>query len=238
MGICESHPYVLPRVTLSNLNLTNDLNTEYRVIYRPDPMKVISTLDNEDRHTKYDINVPYNVTATNMTYLMKLVLLTKDNPNLIDTTMIEHIKENKNEIHKINSNGWTPLMLAICNVDSVSSVKTVKRLLEYGASPNSYSDKMISPLMIAAYIGNIEVVKMLCNHKDIILNQIYYNSCKSSGRVSSENALSYALYSSNNDIQLINYLVLQGVQVRYECQIPLLLVQNANMLKEIHKSIK
>lgn len=74
--------------------------------------------------------------ARNFTYLMKLVLLTKHNKDAF-CILSEYIKNNKYEVNTQNSERWTALTLACRNLNTDSTMDTVKLLLDNGANPNN-----------------------------------------------------------------------------------------------------
>lgn len=184
------------------------------------------------------------IKAKNLTYLMKLILLTKEEPKLL-YDIVDHIKDNPAELHKRCSKRWTPLMISIANSNSNSNsntgnstssttIDTVKKLLELGANPNSTTLHIMSPLMVATYCKNLEAVKLLCDHKDIKINQFHNYIFKSSGESKMMTALSYAISAINPDINIINYLIKLGARVSYEEDIQIMILQNIYIIDNLN----
>ena len=116
-------------------------------------MQLLTQFDNENINEKPDKKKVYKCSefseAKKFNMLMKIVLMTKKNPNLID-----QIKKKKSQINSENSEGWTPLMLACRNSYICSSEETVKELIKYGADVNKKDKQGLTALMKAcSYCG-------------------------------------------------------------------------------------
>ena len=83
------------------------------------------------------------------TRLMKLVLLSEKNPELVDE-ITEYLKFCPEELNKQNKKGYTALMYA----SKYSLDKTVKVLLDAGADPNIRSLYWWTALMFASRCGS------------------------------------------------------------------------------------
>jgi ankyrin repeat protein len=121
--------------------------------------------DNEDIEYKC---VSY-ITSKGFTKLMKLVMMTKEYPEL-EKEIEEIINENPEEINKQNNYGFTALTLAAMN----SNVNIVKLLLEH---PNidvniRDVDGWTVLMRVCKYntYSNIEIVKLLLKHPNIDVN--------------------------------------------------------------------
>src|SRR5437868_9319589 len=73
--------------------------------------------------------------STGFTKLMKWVLLTKANCDLIINIKVL-IEENPSVLDKQNDGGWTALMLACANIETLCSEPIVQLLIDAGANPN------------------------------------------------------------------------------------------------------
>ncbi|AYV81996.1 MAG: hypothetical protein Homavirus1_26 [Homavirus sp.] len=206
MGICQSTPI---------------LN------HGPQPV-TLESLSNNNTNTSYLItDYKWNQHSKGLTYLMKLVLLTNKNPELV-YDIEDVVNDNPAELHKKNRIGWTPLMLAVANTTTMSSIETVKKLLELGANPNSTSYKKLSPLMVAVYNygygSDLETIKLLCSLQNIRINQYHYKYINNTVIV--ENALTYAVNGLKKDIKVIDYLIKNGAVVLNNDDVKVLIVQN------------
>lgn len=112
-----------------------------------------------------------NVTSTNFTTLMKLTLY--KSINLSDAKMFKNIRPmiidivNKNpaELNKKNSIGYTALIIAYDNVETYSSIKCIKLLLELGADVNIRADSMRTVLHKARTNLSIDFLKLFIEFK-------------------------------------------------------------------------
>jgi hypothetical protein len=155
--------------------------------------------------------------TTNLTHLMKLVLLTKEHPETLEIIR-SYIAQNPEELEKRSSSGWTPLLLAVANSsngDGSSSLDTVKLLLECGANVNSTSKDFPSALIVACrYAGttsDLETVTTLCEHKNMNMHQKYIKNVWGLNTYPC-NALSYAVYTDKPNIDVINFLIKCGIR--------------------------
>ena len=97
---------------------------------------------------------------TEFTYLMKLIFLINDNPELIDK-----IKEHKDDINKQNTQGWTALMIACRHSNKFFSIKIIRELINCGANMDVQDSSGWTALMMACRYSNcdsnFETVKLL-----------------------------------------------------------------------------
>ena len=61
------------------------------------------------------------------------------------------------------------MLYSACNVDN-DVLDTVKELLEHNANPNNKTRNRRTPLHIAAGVGNLEIVRLLLQHKQVKRN--------------------------------------------------------------------
>lgn len=122
-------------------------------------LEEIAMLENNDLTIQYDCS-PVTKCA-GFTFLHKLVLLTKKYPEL--NNVIRSV--NPEEINKVNENGWSALFLEILNNTALSSMKTIKLLLELGADVNCRL-KNGSPLFSEAMYcyNSTKIVKLLLKY--------------------------------------------------------------------------
>lgn len=92
--------------------------------------------------------------------------------------MIRLLLENggKNIINKVDK-GYTPFTMACHNYNATSNIETIKILLEYGVDINEYGTIPDYPPLLAAIaamrsVQDIEVVRMILNHKNLDINNI------------------------------------------------------------------
>jgi hypothetical protein len=171
-----------------------------------------NNLEQNDRDTIYqcvagkEIFLP--VVAKSMTHLMKLVLLTREHPDLL-TTISAHIANHPDELEMQNSKGWTALSLAVANSCSCSTIDTVKLLLNLGANVNGGK---IKPIMVAAlYAGSSsssETFFLLCDQPNIDYTVTY----RSSWGIFSFHSymMRFAVWSEPPDILIIHHLIRKG----------------------------
>jgi hypothetical protein len=171
--------------------------------------------------------------AKGMTYLMKLVLLTREHTE-IHTTITEYIKEYPIELEKQNSEGWTPLTLAIANSNTCSTYETVKLLLDNKADVNGWTTKL-KPLFVATYFAGssstVDVFFLICSQSGIVYN-IFYE--KGTFRPTRVPIIEVAVYSRTPSISIINYLVLKGCYV-YGYSTPISIFQRAALITELEE---
>lgn len=98
-----------------------------------------------------DLNIKYNYTpflkSKGFTLLMKWVLMTKEHPELHDKIK-SYVNENKQELDKQNEKGWTALMLACYNKQTMSTIETVKILIDAGCNLNLQNQLGETALML------------------------------------------------------------------------------------------
>ena len=196
----------------------NDPKTKY---------KVVNDSINTYYHTGYKSNY-----SKNLTYLMKLILLTNKYPEYNDNIRT-YITDNKNEVNKSTKNAWTPLKLAVanCGKNGFSSLETVNILLENGADPN-FCGKVrygygLTPLDTAAYYsgttGCFEAVKLL------------YELSKN---IRAGNVLMYATYGKKTNIDTINYFLEKGYTGWEKTTInKITIAQNAYICSKLNKLV-
>lgn len=187
-------------VTVDDLLVTDDNNIIYRVANK---IKVSDYPLIKSTHSK------------GMTYLMKLVLLTKENPRFLEE-IETHVTNNPMSLEETNHKGWTPLMIAAANTNTVSSVETVAKLIELGANYNAnktmFKKHRLSPLMVAvAYAGttsNFETVKLFCEQPKLKKHEKYYQ--KNAMDYTHLYVVGFAVFTVNPSVEVINYLIEKG----------------------------
>ena len=115
-----------------------------------------------------DPNIEYDCSnirkSKGFTLLMKLVLLTKEYPEL-NGEIKKYITGNKSAVNKSNEKGWTSLMLACRNSNIKSTETTIKMLIDAGADLNLKNNDGRTALMMACRNSTKEssenTVKML-----------------------------------------------------------------------------
>ena len=95
-----------------------------------------------------------NTKSKGFTLLMKLVLLTEDNPE-IEKWLEQNISLFKNQINQQNAKGWTALMLSALNIRTKSSEKTVELLIKTEAKLDLQNDNGETALMLVARFSGI-----------------------------------------------------------------------------------
>ena len=131
-----------------------------------------------------------------LTYLMKLVLLTKKYPQLV-----KKIELYRHQINQKNKRGFTALMIACINLNEYTVLETIDELIKNGANVNERNeiyrtalfeyykyvssekddDKIIEKFMIADYDFNIENIQRQTILMEICtgwLNDRYVNFAK------------------------------------------------------------
>ncbi len=115
-----------------------------------------------DPNVEYECD-PYTK-SRGFTLLMKMVLLTKEYPEL-NNTIKEYIINNKEELNKQNERGWTALMLVCQNIRTKSSEETLRVLIDAACDLNLKNINLCTALMISCmYSGTNSTentVKML-----------------------------------------------------------------------------
>lgn len=95
--------------------------------------------------------------TTGFTYLMKLVLLTKKYPSLVDK-----IKNYKDEINVATSCGLTALMIASMNSNTYSSLETIIELIKCGSEIDKQDHYKMNALLYACknldFGNNMEII--------------------------------------------------------------------------------
>ena len=174
-----------------------------------------------DPNLEYDC-CPF-IKSKKFTLLMKLVLLTREYPE-IEKYIEEYVKINKDELDKKNKKGWTPLMLACIN--SKSTETTFKLLIDAGADLNLRNNNGRTVLMSSARHSNIygygNTVKMLIdagadlNLKDTIGRTALLLSARYSNTANNENTVKM-LIDAGADLNLkdINGRTALMLSVRY-----------------------
>ncbi len=112
-----------------------------------------------DPNVEYECD-PYTK-SRGFTLLMKMVLLTKEYPEL-NNTIKEYIINNKEELNKQNERGWTALMLVCRNIRTKSSEDTLKVLIDAGCDLNLKDiNNGWTALMYSCKYSSRNTVKML-----------------------------------------------------------------------------
>ena len=130
---------------------------------------------NECIFAKPNENASYNehswFSSTGWTKLMKWVLLTKENP-IIEQKIKELVAKHPKEINKQNGNGFTALMIAVLNLNTLSTPTTVNTLLRAGAKvdiQNIYGKTILMMVLIKEYQLSMK------ESKKYIISPDYYN---------------------------------------------------------------
>ena len=129
------------------------------------PYYLLNDMNNEISDPDPNIEYPCSqyTNSKGFTKLMKLVMMTGKNPDII-IDIKNMIKHNKNMIDIKNEKGWTALMIAARNSNTVSNIETVKILIDAGADLNLKNNRQSTALMLANdYIGDSseETIKLL-----------------------------------------------------------------------------
>jgi ankyrin repeat protein len=115
----------------------------------------------DDKHNEYMCSKFVN--STGFTILMKLVMRTKEYPNL-NNYICKHI----DTINDTNKKGWTALMLACRNANVYSNLDTVRILLKHGANLNLSNGSGWTALMLASRHSNtdsnLDTIKILLEY--------------------------------------------------------------------------
>ena len=123
-----------------------------------------SQFDDEDICDIPDLNKEYyytfNFKCKGFTLLMKLVLLTKKNPELV-SQIAQYLTEFPGEINEQNEYGWTALMIACRNSTSFSSGETIKMLIGANANLNIQNKDGWTALIISSVLRETSTVIML-----------------------------------------------------------------------------
>jgi len=128
----------------------------------------MSLFEGEDIDDIPDRNKQYfcssRIQSSGTTLLMKWVLLTAKNPNLLNRIR-KYIELFPKELNKQNDLGWTALIIAARNSGVHSTDSTVELLLEFGANPDIQIKDGCTALMLAAqnskFDSTIRTVKLL-----------------------------------------------------------------------------
>ncbi len=109
--------------------------------------------------------------STGWTKLMKWVLLTKENP-IIEEKIKELVVTHPKEINKQNSDGYTALMIAVLNLNTLSTPTTINTLLRAGAKvdiQNIYGKTILMMVFANEYQGSMK------ESKKYIISPDHYN---------------------------------------------------------------
>ncbi len=100
-----------------------------------------------------------NLKSTGWTLLMKLVVLSNSNPELLT----QYIKNgvSKEELNKTTSSNWTALIIACFNVNQFTSINTIELLINYGADPNIVTCGGFTALHACLFNNSNEAVDLL-----------------------------------------------------------------------------
>lgn len=88
--------------------------------------------ENGDGIENYRTGHGYSVFYKDLNHLQKCVLRTLYFP-ILEEYIELYVEEHPEEVHYQNRNGLTALHLAVCNINSSSSIKSVQILLDHGA---------------------------------------------------------------------------------------------------------
>ena len=135
-----------------------------------------SQFDDEDLYDVPDLQNEYyfafHFKCKGFTKLMKLILLTKKNPELV-SQIAQYLIVCPEEVNKQNEKGFTALMLASKYSTKYSTEETVKVLIEAKAKVDIKSDTGYTALMCATLyadkFSSAETVKLLIEAKADIL---------------------------------------------------------------------
>lgn len=144
------------------------------------------------------------IRSCGFTYLMKLVVMTREHPKLI-----KNIKKYRTIIDSKNDQGWTALMFACFYSSDVSSIKTVIELINCGASVNLKNRNGWTALHMACRYSNthssVDTVKLLIHNGAQINNLCDYGS--SPLMISARNT------NNGSSIETVRYLISRGANI-------------------------
>ena len=170
---------------------------------------------NEPLEKQPDLNKIYHTSphseSAGLTYLMKLVLCTKN--NIESLNIIKGILGNESsDINRQNTKGWTALMIACRNSNTNSNMETIKLLLEHSdIDINKQNNEGWTALMLACRYSNtdsnMETIKLLLEHSDIDINKqnnggwtALMMACRYSNTESNIETIKLLLENINTDI--------------------------------------
>ena len=169
-------------------------------------------MDNEisdpDPNTEYACS-PY-IESKGFTKLMKLVMMTGKNPELI-SDIKNMIIYDKNIIDIKNEKGWTPLMLAARNSDTDSNIDTVKLLIECGANIKSQNNDGWTTLMMAVRCGNMDDSNL--NIIKILIESGANLNIQNNGKLTALMMAAQFNNTTNNNIETVKLLIDAGADI-------------------------
>ena len=179
--------------------------------------KILNIPELEYLFDNNDINKYYQcsefVKSKKFTHLQKCIINTRKY-NILNKYIKIYLKYNIEELNKINDEGWTALMLAVRNSNTLSTEKTVKILLKYSPDINIRTKDNITALILAVINSNqsstLKTVHMLLKNGANI-NIKYKNmsslflSCINSNCSSNEETVKLLLKYKANANEYINY---------------------------------
>lgn len=141
--------------------------------------------------------------CTNFTMLMRVALLTKKYPDL-NEVIKTYLVNNPEELVKTNKKGWTILHLTSRNASNLSSVETVKIILEFAKQSLSWYTDFVNAKNIAnetalcyavgncSVDSNIETVQLLLE-----------NGANPNDGISLYSACNYSISNKNKAVKLL-----------------------------------
>ena len=138
---------------------------KYAVLKNRSTGNIISIYDSKD----YDLGKSLLFTNDDLPYVKEVGLNTKQEEDLFDAIRtsegdVEDIEEyvNKDTVNAVNTNGNTPLMVAIGRNKFFTDI--AEFLIKNGADVNAKNNYNSTPLTIACESGNIKMVKLLVKY--------------------------------------------------------------------------
>ena len=138
---------------------------KYAVLKDRNTGNIANIKDSKD----YDLGKSLSFTDVDLPYVKEVGLNTKQQEDLFDAIRtsegyVEDIEEyvNKDTVNAINTNGNTPLMVAVGR--SKLSTGIAEFLIKNGADVNAKNNYNSTPLTIACESGNINMVKLLVKY--------------------------------------------------------------------------
>lgn len=183
-----------------------------------------------------------NIKSAGFTLLMKLTLLTREyreTESYIKNYIKKNIKYHGEGINKQNDKGWTPLMLAVANLNKFSTENSIKILLEAKANVNIKNNNGMTALMLASNNGYDarNIIKMLLDagadpniqdiHGSTVLMHLITNNKPFIER--SVNALLESSVNVNVRDKSGNTAIMMAVGYNYESVVELLLDKKADL---------
>ncbi|AGD92604.1 putative ankyrin repeat protein [Megavirus lba] len=163
----------------------------------------------------YDFNCEYilpHYKCRNLTKLMYYIIYERKIDNSRDK-ILKQIKKYPNNINAVNSNNLSALFLAALYSNTLSSLETVRLLIENKANVNIYTLDSYSILQLCSqysnYYSNNKTIELLLDHGA----DINYN--KKFGTVSAL-TLACTNSSTNSNIETVKLLINRGAKIDKE----------------------